>query len=151
MKIHIPKDIGDELPLLPDGPCTAVPKDISSKKSSKSGTVMLYVKWIVTSEMYTDDEKSSIGEPILDGYALVDQALWRLNNLYKEATGEDIPEGDYEVEDIVNLVKEKIIGIEFNLLLQAETYEGKTRTKVQAVSKEPFESGPQPSIVDEIP
>ena len=162
MKIHIPKDIGDELPLLPDGPCTAVPKNVFiGKNLSKAGNHKLCIKWIVTSEMYTDNEQSSIGEPVLDKYALVDNALWRLsdtlkgvtdidlNALCKEKTGSD--SGDIEPSDLAEWVQEKIVGQELNLLLKAETFEGKTRTKVQAVSKKPFESEAQSNTVDEIP
>lgn len=149
MKIHIPKDLGDELPLLPDGSCTAVVKDVTGKKNSKTGNYQMYVKWILTSEMYDGEDKSSIGEPVLDQYVLVDQALWRLNDLYLAITGQSLndlfkeysggsEEGDIDAEELVKLITEKIKGEEVHLLLEAETYEGKTRTKVKTVSKEGF-------------
>jgi len=161
MKIHIPKDLGDEIPLLPDGPCTAVVKDTTFKKNQKTGNYQMYVKWIVTSEMYQGEEgKTTVGEPILDNYSFVDQALWRLNNLCLGTINKSLndiaveligeTQGDIEAEDLYKAIAEKIKGQEANLILEAETYDGKTRTKVKEFGNS-AESGIDTAPIDEIP
>ena len=131
MKISIPKDLGGELKVLPEGPCRAAIEGISLGKS-KVDQPKATVRYVCLTELYPKGApESSIGERILETFSLQSQALWRINDLYKEATGENLPQGDYEDAELQGILEEALKGTEWNLLLGNETYEGQEQTKVQ--------------------
>jgi len=135
MKISIPKDLGGELKTLPEGPCRAVIEGISLGKS-KADQPKATVRYICLTELYPKDaSESSIGERILETFSLQSQALWRINDLYKEGTGESLPQGDYEEAELQELLEGALKGTEWNLLLGTEEYEGREQTKVQERTK----------------
>lgn len=133
MKIHIPENIsGGELRLLPEGPAQATIQDIFLGKS-KTGNPKITIKWVVTSELFDGDADTSIGDNVLDIYSLTEQALWRLNQLYMDATEEPLPQGDYSEEEFLDLLKENLIGLEANLILVTDIVNDKERTKIDKV------------------
>ena len=130
MKISIPKDLGGELKTLPEGPCRAVIEGISLGKS-KADQPKATVRYICLTELYPKDApESSIGERVLETFSLQSQALWRINDLFKESTGENLPQGDYEDAELQEILEEALKGTEWNLLLGTEEYEGREQTKV---------------------
>jgi hypothetical protein len=100
---------------------------------SKAGAPKLTVKWLITSE-YTGkkdkDYSSTVGENILENFSLQEQALWNLNSLYKKATGERLPTGDYQPEEFVGLLKEKLIGYSTQCRVEDDTGSGEIRSTV---------------------
>jgi len=135
MKISIPKDLGGELKTLPEGPCRAVIEGISLGKS-KADQPKATVRYICLTELYPKGApESSIGERVLETFSLQSQALWRINDLYKEGTGESLPQGDYEEAELQELLEGALKGTEWNLLLGTEEYEGREQTKVQERTK----------------
>ena len=135
MRITIPKDVGGELKVLPEGTCRAAIEGLSLGKS-KENQPKVTVRYICLTELYPSDSKdSTIGERILETFSLQPQALWRINDLYKEATGENIPQGDYEDLELQEILEGDLKGTEWNLLLETETYEGREQTRVKERSK----------------
>lgn len=136
MKIIVPENVGGDLKVLPEGPCQAVVDRIIFG-TSQTGNPKATVRWTVTSEMYPKDAPAtSVGENVLDTYSLQSQALWRLNSLYKEATGNNLPQGDYTPEEFIDLIESELKGMEFNLILGTElSPEGDEQTRVQKVKK----------------
>ena len=120
MKIQIPEDIGGELKLLPNGHCTAVLTNMSLGKS-KEGNPKATAMYTVTSEMYDDPkEGSTIGEKVLETFSLLPQALFNINGLYKSVTKENIPQGDYDFQEFLQIILEALKGQEFNLILEQD-------------------------------
>jgi len=135
MRISIPKDLGGELKTLPEGPCRAVIEGISLGKS-KADQPKATVRYICLTELYPKGApESSIGERVLETFSLQSQALWRINDLYKEGTGENLPQGDYGEAELQELLEGALKGTEWNLLLGTEEYEGREQTKVQERTK----------------
>ena len=135
MRISIPKDLGGELKILPEGTCRAAIEGISLGKS-KADQPKATVRYVCLTELYPKDApESSIGERILETFSLQSQALWRVNDLYKEAIGENLPQGDYEDAELQEILEEALKGTEWNLLLATEEYEGREQTKVQERTK----------------
>jgi hypothetical protein len=140
VKIHVPEDLGGELRVLPESRYAATAQDVfiglSQAKQPK-----VTVKWVITSEPYDipqeslAGEESTIGETVLDSYSLQPQALWRLNSLYKELTGERLPQGEYSEEEFLGLLKEAIVGQEVILSLESDMGAGQERSKVAKVVK----------------
>jgi hypothetical protein len=136
MRIVIPENIGGEIRVLPEGIYDATLDRIIIGKS-KEGHPKATVKWIVTSENAKDGEQSTIGETILDSYSLQPQALWRINKLYKEFAGIDIPQDDYTAESLLEKLEESLKGVEAKLVCENEINPntGNPMTKVQQVAK----------------
>jgi len=133
MKITVPKDLGGDLKVLPPGPCKGAVEGISVGKS-QTGQPKATVRWIVLSELYPkgDKEHTSVGERVLDTFSLQEQALWNLNAFYKEATGENLPQGDYDEAEMQVILEDALKGSEFNLILGTEmTPDGEEQTRVQ--------------------
>ena len=55
--------------------------------------------------------------------------------LFRSATGENLPQGDYEDAELQEILEEALKGTEWNLLLATEEYEGREQTKVQERTK----------------
>jgi hypothetical protein len=118
MQISIPEDLGGELRKL-EGVAQATSQSFSFG-TSKSGNPKLTLKYVITDEMdgIGEDEPSAVGETVLETFSLQPQALWKLNELYKQCTGEKLPQGDYSKEEFEELLNENIIGVDFNLVLE---------------------------------
>ena len=122
MRVVIPENLGGDLRLLPPDTYEAEVVDVFVGES-KTKQPKLTVKFTVTSEFTgpTDNNfQSCIGETVLDTYSLQPQALWRLNDLYKAATGERLKMGDFDLEEFGQLMKESLVGKAFTLLLDNE-------------------------------
>jgi hypothetical protein len=145
MKITVPKDIGGDLKILPEGPCEATLTELFLGKSTSSGHAKVTAKYVITSEMDIKGQKaydaegeevdfpedfSTIGEVVLETFSLQPHALFGLNSLYKSVAGRNLPQGDYEPEELVDLLKEELIPREFKLILEVDQYQGKIMTKV---------------------
>lgn len=136
MKIHVPENLGGDLKVLPEGPCTASIDNITLG-TSKAGKPKATVRYILTSEMYKpEDGQSSVGEVVLETFSLQPQALWNLNSLFKDCTGDSIPQGDHEPAELESILQEGLIGQEFNLILETvPNNEGVSQTQVTSREK----------------
>lgn len=122
MRVVIPENLGGDLRLLPPDTYEAEVVDVFVGES-KTKQPKLTVKFTVTSEFTGPKDnnfQSCIGETVLDTYSLQPQALWRLNDLYKAATGERLKMGDFDLEEFGQLMKESLVGKAFTLLLDNE-------------------------------
>jgi hypothetical protein len=135
MRIVIPEEIGGSLRLLPPDTYEANLSDLFLGESqTKNPKVTL--KFTITSE-YTGkkdkDFQSCIGENILEMCSLQPQAVWKLNDYYKAATGERLPQGEFDDEEFESMLKEALVGKSFRLLVDNEIVPttGEERTKVQ--------------------
>ena len=133
MKITVPQNVGGELKVLPEGTCRAAIEGVSVGKTSE-GKPKATVRYICLTEMYPKDSgMTSIGERILETFSLQPQALWNINGLFKEATGGNIPQGDYEDTDIQEILEDNLKGSEWDLVLATElTPKGEEQTRVSA-------------------
>ena len=132
MQITIPKDLGGDLKVMPPGPCTAAIEGLSMGKSG-TGNPKVTIRWCLTTELYPKGAKeTSLGERVLETFSLQEQAMWNLNGLYKAATGENLPQGDYDEAELQEILEDGLKGKEFNLVLGVGmTNEGEERMEVQ--------------------
>lgn len=121
MHIHIPENIGSDLRLLPDGPVVATLELIILGKS-KAGKPKLTLKYIVTEDMETlpEGEPTTVGETIIETVSLAENALFGLNNIYKAATGEQLPQGDYSIEEFLEHLNETLTGRDWRLFVEGQ-------------------------------
>lgn len=132
VKISVPQDIGGDLRILPEDTYRATIQDVFYGVS-KSKQPKLTVKWVVQSEYSGKKGKghiSTIGENVLETFSLQPQALWNLNTLYKDITGEKLPHGDFTAEEFTQLVKDAIKGAEFDIDVGTSTESGEERSTV---------------------
>ncbi len=138
MKITIPENIGGELRKL-EGPCKAT-LDKVMLGTSKQNQPKATFRYVITEEMacVKEGEPSSIGENVLESYSLQPQAIFNLNNVYKEVTGERLPQGDFSKEEFESMLNENLAGSEWTLLLELQTPTdgSSTEERTQVVKKE---------------
>lgn len=132
MRITIPEDDGD-LRLLPEGPAVAMLEDFVLTKSSK-GNPVLYATFTLVEEMANADpeDESTIGARILESYSLLPQAIFKLKKTWKAVTGEKMPHGDYEEEDILQMVKDSLCGSVWDVILETNIPPGKTEADARS-------------------
>jgi len=125
MNIKVPENVGgSDLRMLPvTNPLyEAQLTDIFLGKSG-TGNPKATVKFTVTSE-YTGPEakakdfESTVGATIIETYSLQEQAIWKLNDLYKKVTGERLPAGEIPEEQFLAMLKKALVGANFSLILK---------------------------------
>lgn len=137
IKITIPKDFGGELKKLPEDTYEAVLQDLFGGLS-QAKKPKITVKWLIQSEYSGDhgkDYESTIGQNVLESYSLQENAMWKLNGLYKQVTGDNLPHKDFEMEELVEFLKDALKGQEFAIDVQ-DSEDGK-RSQVGTVLYSP--------------
>lgn len=119
MQISVPTDLGGELRKM-EGVAVAEISDLMFGKS-KAGHPKLTIKYIITEEMDGIQEGDTVvGEPVLETYSLQSKALWKLNNLYKDVTGERIPQGDIPYDEFQTMLIDTLVGKAFSIVMDLE-------------------------------
>jgi len=125
--ISVPKDLGAGDLMVMSGTCTAQLAKIHYG-TSQTGNPKATLEFVLTSEI--DDVNESMGAKVLENCSLLPQALWKLNDYYKQVVGEDIPQGDYSQEEFKEIIAD-IIGSDWSLeLREAEDDKGNKRTEI---------------------
>lgn len=120
--IHVPEDMGGgDLRLLPSGLANATLQKIylgTSQNNQPKATV----KFVITEEMdgVEDGEPSTIGETVLESFSLQPQALFKLNDMYKAVTGNNIPHGDFSPQEFEAMLTNDLAGTEWTLMLEQQ-------------------------------
>ena len=143
MQIHVPEDLSGDLRLLPEGTYEAAIQDFFLGKS-KEGNPKLTCKWVITSEWSESVSKTTgkvkkgyvttVGENILDNFSLLPQSLWKLNSLWKAVTGEKLPHGDYDANDLLDKVKSALVGAAGHIDVYTDDGSGEERSNIKAWS-----------------
>lgn len=116
MRIIVPEDLGGELRVL-NGTCHVILEKISFGKSRKNQPKVTF-KYLIDQEM--EGEENTIGEAVLETFSLQPQALFKLNEVYIQVTGERLPMGEFSEEEFTQMLNETLTGREFNLYLEAQ-------------------------------
>jgi len=122
MRFVIPENIGGDLRVLPSDSYDAEVVDIFLGESATKNPKAT-VKYLITSEFTGKkpaDFKSTIGENILETFSLQPQALFNINGMYKSVKGTNIPQGDYDDQEFLQLLKDAFIGQRFKLKVTVE-------------------------------
>ncbi len=143
MNVRVPEKLGGgDLRVLPvTNPLyQGTIEDVFIGKSG-TGNPKATVKYILTSEYEGPEAKakdfeSTIGAVVLETFSLQEQAIWRLNDLFKQCTDERIPQGDFTEEEFGDILKDALIGTDFNLFLKVEAdNKGVDKTQVEQREK----------------
>jgi len=132
MTIHIPEGLGGELKVLQGSTKATLDKIVWGVSQSKQPKATFM--YTVMDELNEDDDlPSTVGERVLETYSLQPQALFKLNDTYKAATGEGLPVGDYSEEEFHQLIEEALVETEWQLVLKVGMDQnGKERTEVDS-------------------
>ena len=136
MKYVVPENVGNELRVLPPDTYLTEVKDVifgESKANMPKCTIILTVI-SEYSGTKSADFQSTIGETIIDSFSLQPQAMFRINDYYKAATGERIPAKEYDVEEFQEMIKSSLIGVKLDVLTENDSSQGEDRTKVKKFS-----------------
>jgi len=139
MRIIVPEDIGGELRKL-EGPCRATLDKIIIGKS-KANQPKATFRYVITDDSQLkipEGQPSAVGETVLETFSLQPQAMFRLNDLYKAALGERLPQGDFSLEEFEAALNDALAGTEWNLMLelQVPTDGSSTEERTNVVARE---------------
>jgi len=122
MQIHVPENLGGDLRLLPEGMAIASIDKCPIGKSKKGQPKVTFVYTIVEEmEINPEDAPTTVGETVLETFSLQPKAMFNLNNAYREVTGENLPQGDFSLEEFQQTLNEIFIGTEWSLMLENQT------------------------------
>jgi hypothetical protein len=138
MKYVVPTDIGSSLRVIPPDTYEAEITDIKFGESAQGKpkcTIIFTLKSDFTG-LKGDDFQSCIGEKVIDTVSLQPQAMFRINDYFKAATGDRIPanEDGYDKDEFEELINENLIGANMAILLETDTSQGDERTKVKKLT-----------------
>lgn len=134
VQVRIPEDIGSSLRVFQEDTYEARIRDVYVKLSKESQEPKATVSWVVTSEYSgkkAKDHITTVGEVVLETFSLQPQAVWNLNDLYTAATGDRIPQGEFEGDSFEQLLKNALTGFTCKIRLIQDDYTGSTRMKVE--------------------
>jgi len=132
MSIHIPEGLGGELKVMTGTTKASLEKLAWGLSQTKQPKVTFM--YTVLDELNDDeDQPTTVGERVLETYSLQPQALFKLNDAYKEAKGEGLPVGDYSEEEFHEMIEETFEDTEWKLVLvKGMDDKGKERTEISA-------------------
>ena len=144
MQIHVPEELSGKLKVLPEVQLNGRIQDLFLG-TSKAGNPKVTVKWVITEECTEkkamkavqayNELETTIGENILENFSLLPNAIWNLNDLFTDVTGNRIPQGDFGPEEFEAMLKSSLIGSEMRLDLITDTGSGSERTIVNDRAK----------------
>lgn len=143
IKISIPENVGGELRVIPEDTYEVAIQDLFYGISKTSQQPKVTIKWVVQSEYsgkHDKDYQSTVGENVLEAYSLQPNAVWKLNSLYKLATGNRLPMGDYEPEEFTSMIKDALIGFEAMADVATDTGLGDERSVIKNLVAKPKKS-----------
>jgi len=139
MKIIVPKDLGGELRLFPACVVRATLEKVMLGQSRNKQPKATF-RYTITEEGegVKEGEPSAIGEAVLETYSLQEQSMWKINSVYKEVTGERIPQGDFNVEEFEAMLNEALTGTEWDLYVEPQIPQdgSSTEERTTVVKKE---------------
>lgn len=132
MTIHIPEGLGGELKVMEGTTKASLEKLAWGLSQAKQPKVTFM--YTVLDELNDDsDQPTTVGERVLETYSLQPQALFKLNDAYKEVAGEGLPVGDHDPEEFHTMIEETFQDTEWQLVLvRGFDDKGKERTEIEA-------------------
>ena len=137
MKFVIPESIGSEVRVFPEDTYEFEIQDLFLGVSKQSQKPKITLKLICQTEYSGPKDanfKTTVGDPLLETISLQEQAIWKLNDYYKGATGERIPAGEMDEEEFTAMLKEALIGSRWSILVKTDTSQGDERSKVDKIN-----------------
>src|SRR5574343_1021515 len=121
MRIEVPENIGNDLLKL-EGTCMAKLEGFTLGKS-RNNQPKVTCKYIISdpgSLSCPDGATDFIGETVLETFSLQPKALFNINGLYKAVHKVNIPTGNYDEADFVEMLEKELAGTDWNLILELQ-------------------------------
>lgn len=137
MQIVIPETFGSK-PVAP-GAYGATITNVEFKKT-KDGTKDMALVELTLTTQGPDPTEKTIGRKVFENPVITEETLFRINNLLKAATGQELNQiftvgQPVTAEEIFMRVHNEILGRNVVVIVTQETYEGVTRNKVKEVKQ----------------
>ena len=137
MQIVMPETFGSK-PVAP-GAYGAAITNVELKKTKDGTKDMALVEFTLTTQG-PDPAEKTIGRKVFDNPVITEETLFRVNNLLKAATGQELNQiftvgQPVTTEEIFMRVHNEILGRNVVVIVTQETYEGVTRNKVKEVKQ----------------
>jgi len=132
MKIAVPKDLGYSP--IPDGVYRASITGYKVRTSEK-GHPLIGLELTLLTES-PDPNVSTVGRKVFTNLTMTEESLWWSNSFFRAVHGKDIPEGEYEVDELINLLTSHLLQGEVLVRIQEGTGpDGRKRSEVREVRR----------------
>lgn len=120
--------------LLPPPISPGIYRASSQAKVSKTpkGDPMIVVEFTITSQGPNPSEKT-IGRKVYENLPVMEKTLWKIAATVKALTGQDLPEGDVNLEEFCLMLTSALSNRDAMLKIDVENYEGKKNNKVKEI------------------
>ena len=133
MLINVPKDLGKPEPVMA-GIYKVLVTGVKVDQS-KSGSGNMLIKPELTIQTQNDaDGKKVLGRKVFDNWTVAEQSIGIWATSYKALTGEDLPSGQFELDEFINMITSKIQGKECLIMIEVETKEDVSRNRIKKYS-----------------
>lgn len=100
-------------------------------KSSKAGNTMICPEFTVLSQG-PDESVKTVGRKLFDNWVLCEASLGVVNSAYKALSGQDLPEGEFEEAQLVEIITNNVMGKEVLVDVRIEPgTDGKDRNVIK--------------------
>ena len=129
MKIVVPESLSipDVPPAVYKATVTGLTRGVSQGKNTPQFKVELTLR-----SQGPDAKVKTIGRKFADFMALTAESLWRLDQLSQACGSGPLPKGEYSEEELEAKFHTLIFNKDVVVKFKAETWEGRTRTKVDS-------------------
>ena len=132
MLINVPKDLGRVEPVMA-GIYKAAVTGYKVEKSKSSENMIIKPELTIQTQNDADGKKV-MGRKLFDNWTVAEQSIGIWANNYKALTGEDLPTGQFELDEFVNRVTSKISGRECLVQIEVETKDDISRNRIKRYS-----------------
>lgn len=98
---------------------------------SKTGKPMVKVTYTLAGT--SPSGRSVAGRKVFDNIVLQIETLWKLNQPYKAVVGDDLPEGDFTIDELYGLFKEATENKRVSIDVITEPYEDRETNRVKTI------------------
>jgi hypothetical protein len=108
MKIHVPKGLGPQP--VPGGSYRARISKVELGVTKSSGKDMINFEYTILSN--GPGGETTIGRKVFDNPVVQENTMWRINIPFQACTGEELPEGDYSIDEFFMIIKNSCLNKE---------------------------------------
>lgn len=132
MLINVPKDLGRPEPIMA-GIYKAAVTNVKVDKSKSSENMLIKPELTIQSQSDADGKKV-MGRKVFDNWTVAETSIGIWASHYKALTGEDLPSGQFEIDEFINMITSKISNKECIIQIEVETKDDVSRNRIKRYS-----------------
>jgi len=133
MRVVVPKDLGTQP--IPAGVYRAIYKKHTLSMSQQNNPVM-WTTFTVLSQG-PSSEVNTVGRVVTSNLTFTEDSMWRANQLYRAVTGRDLEPGEYNAEELAEMIANAARTKEVVIVVDVDEYQGTKRNRITEIRPAP--------------